>query len=235
MKVLKMRMMDTCDLLNKIAEIKLKDDKKIIIFFQKDVAEDECHIIIPKCKCLKIEDGIYQLLFTYKQQTTTAIIDLCNHMITFTSIKENGDFDVNQGSFYLITKENELDSSCVTNADIAVDFWLRFFDQHDETAIDDYLEEPYLQHNPKVADGIEAFRNEFHDRFYTDMKECHTEIKRVVSRGDLVFIHNILKRNPQVKGHAAVDIFRVENGKIVEHWDVIQPMPETSKNDHPMF
>ena len=67
------------------------------------------------------------------------------------------------------------------------------------------------------------------------MKECTTIVKKVVARDNLVFIHNILKRSPMVKGHAAVDIFRFENGKIVEHWDVIQPMPEVSKNNHPMF
>ena len=116
-----------------------------------------------------------------------------------------------------------------------MDFWLRFFDKHDETAIDDYLSDPNIQHNPTIKDGIKAFYDEFHEHFKTDTKECTTEIKRVSSRGDLVFIHNILKRSPEVRGHAAVDIFRFENGRIVEHWDVIQKMPESSVNEHPMF
>lgn len=67
------------------------------------------------------------------------------------------------------------------------------------------------------------------------MKNCCTEIKHIVSENDLVMIHNILKKSPEEKGHAAVDIFRLQNGKIVEHWDVIQRIPDTSKNKQPMF
>ena len=219
----------------KLAEAVL-EDKKLILFFQEENVQDDC-VAIENCQISKVEDGLFQLVFVYQDVVTTGIIDLCNHTIVFTSIVKKGAYEfVNtKGSFHLITEDYHEDKSCITNADIAVDFWLRFFDQHDETAIDEYLEEPYLQHNPTVADGVKAFRDAFHDRFFTDMKECHTEVKRVVSRGDLVFIHNILKRNPSVKGHAAVDIFRVVNGKIVEHWDVIQKMPETSVNEHPMF
>ena len=62
-----------------------------------------------------------------------------------------------------------------------------------------------------------------------------TRIKSIHSSGDLVYIHNLVKSNLEDKGSAAIDIFRFENGKIVEHWDVIQPMPESSANDHPMF
>jgi len=221
-------------LTGKIAEVIL-DNVRHVFLFQNEDREENDHLVIHNCRISLIEDGLYQIVFIHNQQVTTGIIDLMNSTIEMTTILENRSYMIQKGSFNLITKENQVDHSCMTNADIAIDFWLRFFDQHDESAIDDYLLDPYIQHNPKVADGIKAFKDEFHHRFFTDMKECSTEIKRVVSRGNLVFIHNILKRNPNVKGHAAVDIFRVENKKIVEHWDVIQPMPETSKNDHPMF
>lgn len=60
-------------------------------------------------------------------------------------------------------------------------------------------------------------------------------IKRAIADGDLVMLHVHIKPSPEGRGSAIVDIFRVENGKIVEHWDVIQPAPETAKNSNTMF
>lgn len=68
-----------------------------------------------------------------------------------------------------------------------------------------------------------------------DLKDWSSEIKSIHSSGDLVYIHNLVKSNLDDKGSAAVDIFRFEDGKIVEHWDVIQLIPESAANDHPMF
>ena len=53
--------------------------------------------------------------------------------------------------------------------------------------------------------------------------------------GDLVFIHNHIKLNAQDRGQAAVDIFRIKKGKIVEHWDVIQDIPEKAEKNNTMF
>lgn len=60
-------------------------------------------------------------------------------------------------------------------------------------------------------------------------------IKRAVAEGNLVFLHVHSTMNPQDRGVAIIDIFRVENGKIVEHWDVRQSVPETSANQNTMF
>ena len=65
--------------------------------------------------------------------------------------------------------------------------------------------------------------------------ELSVEIKRMVAEGDLVVMHGVLKTSPEDRGTAAADIFRIENGKIVEHWDVLQPVPETAANDNTMF
>ena len=56
-----------------------------------------------------------------------------------------------------------------------------------------------------------------------------------MAEGDLVATHGILKTSPEDRGTAAAAIFRIENGKIVEHWDVLQPVPETAANDNTMF
>jgi predicted SnoaL-like aldol condensation-catalyzing enzyme len=61
------------------------------------------------------------------------------------------------------------------------------------------------------------------------------DIKRAVAEGDLVVTHSLLKTSPEDRGTAAADIFRLEDGKVVEHWDVVQPVPESAANDHPMF
>ena len=61
------------------------------------------------------------------------------------------------------------------------------------------------------------------------------DIKRVVAEGDIVVTHGLIKTSPDDPGTVAADFFRLEDGKIVEHWDVLQPFPETSANDHPMF
>lgn len=227
---------------NKRIKVLFEDGSSLIfIFTLKNTIEVEgvCEFI-SNYQLSEIEDGLFNLICTHNKKMINCIFDLhrnvceCN---TVEMVDFENQFSISnkKGSLELIFDSNEKVNKMITIEQKAVDFWTRFFDKHDETAINDYLTEPYIQHNPKVADGVEAFRNEFHDRFFTDMKECSTVVKRVSSRDNLVFIHNILKRNPTVKGHAAVDIFRFENGKIVEHWDVIQPMPEKSKNDHPMF
>ena len=61
------------------------------------------------------------------------------------------------------------------------------------------------------------------------------DIKRAVAEGELVVTHSLLKTSPEDRGTAAADFIRLEDGKIVEHWDVLQPVPESSANDHPMF
>ena len=94
--------------------------------------------------------------------------------------------------------------------------------------------ESYIQHSPHVPDGRDAVLNLFANRF-ENHQEITTSVKRYASEGDLVWIHQHVKTTPEDRGRAVVNIFRMEDGKFAEHWNVIQPVPETAKNDNTMF
>jgi predicted SnoaL-like aldol condensation-catalyzing enzyme len=92
------------------------------------------------------------------------------------------------------------------------------------------LSGPYIQHNPLVADGVEGVM-----AFLKQAGRIPCEVKRVAIDGDLAFVH---VRYLSMFGQetAGVDIFRFDaNGKILEHWDVLQPVPATAKNNNTMF
>ena len=71
--------------------------------------------------------------------------------------------------------------------------------------------------------------------FAEQFPQLSLEIKRALAEGDMVVTHSLLKTSPEDRGTAAADFFRLEDGKVVEHWDVLQPVPESAANDHPMF
>ena len=102
-----------------------------------------------------------------------------------------------------------------------------------EGAVKRYLGNQYIQHNPQGADGPEAFIGFVSGS--VEFPQLNLDIKRMIAEGDLVVTHSNLKNSPEDRGSAVVDLFRVENGKIVEHWDVVQPIPEQAANDNTMF
>ena len=94
--------------------------------------------------------------------------------------------------------------------------------------------EDYKQHNPYVADGKKPFVSYFKG-FFKENPQSRARIIRSAVDGDLVWVQVHSTKNPADRGEAVVDIFRVQNGKIVEHWDVIQEIPEESANRNTMF
>ena len=120
------------------------------------------------------------------------------------------------------------------NKKIVVDFYNLALNQKDFDAAAKYFGPRYIQHNPSAPDGIEGFK-----RLVAFLKEkfpnSRSEIKRVIAEGDIVVLHVHSVREPGQRGRAIVDMFRLENGKIVEHWDVIQDIPEKPTNDNTMF
>jgi predicted SnoaL-like aldol condensation-catalyzing enzyme len=103
-----------------------------------------------------------------------------------------------------------------------------------EEAVAKYLGPNYRQHNPGAADGPEPFIR-FMKWFAQTYPDFRVESKRIIAEGNYVVLHSHLILKPGERGTAVVDIFRLENGKIVEHWDVVQEVPETSANDNTMF
>ena len=119
------------------------------------------------------------------------------------------------------------------NRDLVVDFYEKFFIEHD-IASASVIADDYKQHNPGVPDGKAPFVDYF-SGFFAENPESRGEVVRSATDGDLVFLHVRSTNGPQDRGEAVVDIFRVQDGKIVEHWDVIQAVPEDAANSNTMF
>src|SRR5471030_833232 len=120
------------------------------------------------------------------------------------------------------------------NKKIVVDFYNKGLNDKDFDAAAKYFGPRYVQHNPGAANGPEGFKwlvGFLKEKF----PNSSNEIKRVIAEGDMVVLHVHSVREPGQRGRAIVDIFKVENGKIVEHWDVVQDIPEKPANENTMF
>ena len=95
-------------------------------------------------------------------------------------------------------------------------FWNEIFNKHNTSVIDSLTSPKYIQHSPGFADGREAFKAGVQG-FLKEFPESRAEIKHIGADGDLVFIHNHITLKAGDRGQAAVDIFRVKDGKIAEH------------------
>jgi predicted SnoaL-like aldol condensation-catalyzing enzyme len=119
--------------------------------------------------------------------------------------------------------------------DIVLAYYRMMFQDKDvEQAMDTYVSKNLIQHDPYLGDGAAAM-TDFFVPYYEQHPQASAEIKRVVAEGDIVVVHALWKETPEDTGQAMVDIFRVENSKIVEHWNVSQDIPENPANKNTMF
>jgi predicted SnoaL-like aldol condensation-catalyzing enzyme len=121
--------------------------------------------------------------------------------------------------------------------EIVLAFYETSFNEKNAEKAAEFLGDRYLQHNPSVVDGADAllrfvrFRRE---RF----PQAHNEVKMVIAEGDLVVLYVHVVLVPGTPGRRIIDIFRVEDDKVVEHWDVVQDIPEQlypPMNDNGLF
>jgi predicted SnoaL-like aldol condensation-catalyzing enzyme len=120
-----------------------------------------------------------------------------------------------------------------SNKKLVVDFYQKIFGDKDFAVIDTYVDAHYIQHNPSLADGREALKNAV-TVWLKDVPKSKVDFQHIAADGDLVILH-VKTFGQSGKITAITEIFKVKDSKIVEHWDVIQEMPEKSANAHPLF
>ena len=120
------------------------------------------------------------------------------------------------------------------NLKLVVNFYEQFFNKHEVARAAEVVSENYKQHNPEVSDGKKPFVDYF-AQFFKETPQSKARIVRTATSGDLVWLQVHSTNSPSDRGQAVLDIFRVKNGKIVEHWDIIQDVPEKSANENSMF
>jgi len=119
------------------------------------------------------------------------------------------------------------------NKKVVLAFYQQLFGDKDTAAVDQYILPAYIQHNPGVADGAAAFKKAAAG-WFKGASKSKIDVQHIAADGDLVFLH-IRNTKPDGTLRSTIDIFRLENGKIAEHWDVQQDVPDQAANAHPMF
>lgn len=130
----------------------------------------------------------------------------------------------------LAISQSELEA----NKKVVTELYNEIINHKNFAAASTYLGKKYIQHNPAAADGVEglkAYIQYLRDYF----PSAHTDIKRIFAEGDYVILHVHTTLQPGTRGLAIMDIFKLDQGKVVEHWDVTQEVPENPANPNGMF
>jgi predicted SnoaL-like aldol condensation-catalyzing enzyme len=127
-----------------------------------------------------------------------------------------------------------MNSALATNKKNAIAFYKMAFMGQPRDAVARYVGDQYIQHNPMVGDGPEPFI-EYFERMAREYPEKSIQFVRVVGEGNLVALHTH-QEWPGNDEYVTMDFFRFDKkGKIVEHWDAMQQIPESSANDNTMY
>jgi predicted SnoaL-like aldol condensation-catalyzing enzyme len=132
------------------------------------------------------------------------------------------------------TKEHSVGEQLARNKQLVLAFYHKIIGEKDYEGARQYMGSEYRQHAPYATDGHTGIA-EWVRKFKEGFPQHRYEVKKVIAEGDLVVLHLHGMNGPNPHGESVVDIFRIENGKVVEHWDVIQPIPESADNANTMF
>ena len=129
----------------------------------------------------------------------------------------------------------QADQCRLTPKEVVTAFMTKFYlEKKVREAFETWVEPDYIQHNPLAKTGRDA-AIAFLEPFFQSHPDASYSIKRIIADGNLVAVHSHAKFTADDRGLAVVDILRVDNCKIAEHWDVAQPVPEKSANTNGMF
>ncbi len=120
------------------------------------------------------------------------------------------------------------------NKQAVIEFYNKALNDKDFAAASKYLGNRYTQHNPTAADGPEGLKG-FIQFLRDKFPQSHSEIVQAFADGDYVILHVRSIRTPGTAGRAIFDLFKLEKGKVVEHWDAVQDIPASSANANGMF
>ena len=109
----------------------------------------------------------------------------------------------------------------------------RIFGDLDINAVDDYMSTDFIQHNPTIADGPQGVKALVRMLSSQGIQKQKIGFKHIAAEDDIVFLHSRYEMGG--KEWRFIDIYRVENNKLVEHWDAMIQMPDQRANNNPMF
>jgi predicted SnoaL-like aldol condensation-catalyzing enzyme len=110
------------------------------------------------------------------------------------------------------------------NKQIAITAYQRIFGDLDTTAIDDYISKDFVQHNPTIADGQEGVKALIQMLVSQGVQKQKIEFKHIIAEDDIVILHS--RYEMAGKEWRFIDIYRVADSKLVEHWDAMMQMPD---------
>lgn len=119
------------------------------------------------------------------------------------------------------------------NKQIATKAYQSIFGDLDKSGVDEFMSKDFIQHNPTIPDGQEGVKGLIDMLISQGVPKQTIEFKHIAAEGDSVFLHSRYEMGG--KEWRFIDIYRVENEKLVEHWDAMMPMPDAPVNKNPMF
>ena len=128
------------------------------------------------------------------------------------------------------------DPSPEANRRLVLDFYtLGLVERQPQVAFERYVSPDFVEHKPDIAGGTRAATADFLAAIMRDVPEARWEVLRAAAQDDLVFVHARMSPAPGAGDYALADIFRVENCRIVEHWDVVAGPTDATVNPNPRF